>query len=304
MSSIFLSTEIFIELFLELVLLVVLSYALVQGLIILKQLKLSNTRELQDLLDKKSYLVTTLVNVSFVTKIVLIAFFIYSLNELSKIVPGAMCVTGVLDLNEYGTPLLLLKISILFASSLWLLISKKNLKIKIILFTGFYFLILCEFLFSLSFLSDISTQTVASCCSSKYVSLVNPLPFNFTKESVMKLFYLFYLFVILSAYKEKKLLLLISTSIFIYLSYYAIVYYFGAYIYGDETHMCPFCMLKQEYNFIGYFIYISLFLSIFQTLNYIIFNYNKYIRNKVIIVFTIFLLLVSYSFIIVEVSLM
>jgi hypothetical protein len=39
--------------------------------------------------------------------------------------------------------------------------------------------------------------------------------------------------------------------------------FFGTYIYELPTHHCPFCMLQKEYNYIGYIIYIFLFLGTF-----------------------------------------
>ena len=102
MSSVFLSTAISIELFLEFFLLIVLSYTVVQSFLILKLFNKTNVEELESFVEKKSYLVSMLVNVSLFVKILLIALFIYALNDLAYVVPDAMCVTGVLNANGYG----------------------------------------------------------------------------------------------------------------------------------------------------------------------------------------------------------
>ena len=127
LSSVFLSPEIFIELFLEFLLLLVLSFTLLQTLYILKYFKQGSTTELQYKLEKKSYLVGVVISVVLICKIILVAFFTYSLDELSFIVPGAMCVAGVISSNDYGEPLLGLKLVILLLASLWLLVNKVDI---------------------------------------------------------------------------------------------------------------------------------------------------------------------------------
>ncbi len=99
LSSIFLSPEVSIELFLEFFMLLVLSFTLLQSLYILKYYKDGTSTELQYKLEKKSYLVSVVISVVLILKISLVAFFTYSLDELSLIVPGAMCGAGVIGSN-------------------------------------------------------------------------------------------------------------------------------------------------------------------------------------------------------------
>jgi hypothetical protein len=47
-------------------------------------------------------------------KMLLLPYFVYTIDTLSNIVPGAMCGAGVIKANAYGNPLLALKIIILF----------------------------------------------------------------------------------------------------------------------------------------------------------------------------------------------
>jgi len=296
LSSIFLSPEISIELFLELLLLLVLSFTLLQSLYILKNYKGGETTTLQYSLEKKSYLVSIVISISLSIKILLLVFFVYSLNELSFIIPGAMCGAGVISSNEYGEPLLTLKLVILLLSSLWLVLNKKDLleptspylKKKILYFTALYFFILLEFILSLKFFSSIDTQSLILCCTSIYTENLdsNPLPFNMTKLQLVSLFYIVYFMLMYFAYKKQKEFLLFFSFVFLYLSYYALVYYFSAYIYELPTHKCPFCMLQMEYNYIGYFIYASLFLAVYNTF---ILSYNK-----IILYYSLFIIILIY----------
>ncbi|WP_455757832.1 hypothetical protein [Sulfurimonas sp.] len=299
MSNIFLSPEVSIELFLELLLLLVLSFTLLHSLYILKNYKAGETTTLQYSLEKKSYLVSVVISVSFSIKILLLIFFVYLLDELSFIIPGAMCGAGVISSNEYGEPLLFLKLVILLLSSLWLVLNKKDLleptspyfKKKMFYFIAIYILFFLEFILSLKFFILIDTQSLVLCCASIYTEDLssNPLPFNMSKLQLIFLFYTLYCMLMLSAYKKQKVLLLFLSFVFVYLSYYAIVYFFSAYIYELPTHKCPFCMLQMEYNYIGYFIYISLSIAIYKTFT---FSYNK-----IILYYSLFVIILSYPLI-------
>jgi hypothetical protein len=304
LSSIFLSPEVFIELFIELFLLIVLSFTLIQSFFILKNYQFGLTSQLQYSLEKKSYLLGVAISISLTIKIVLVAFFTYSLDQLSTIVPGAMCAAGVLSSNEYGEILLALKLFILFLSSMWLLLNrvdtnskdKKYFKKKIWFFVVLYFLIQIEFLLSLEFYSFIETQNPVLCCSSIFKESTNPLPFNLNSLSLVSLFYILYFMLIYSAYKKQKVALFLLSSAFIYISYYALIYFFGAYIYELPTHKCPFCMLQKDYNYIGYLIYITIFLAIFYTYAVIFFNFMNTSYKKIILFYTLFVLVLSSYF--------
>ena len=301
LSSVFLSSSVTIGLFLELCLLLILSYTLIQTVFILKSYKKDEITDIQNYVEKKSYLVSTLVSVSLVVKILLVAFFTYALDELAYVVPGAMCATGVLNTSSYGEVLIYLKLLILVSSSLWLLLNKADLsskdgehfKKKMYLFIVLYIFIFGELILSLAFFSSIDTQIPVACCAYKYVEVTNTLPFGLAINTLVGLFYSLYIVMVLSAYKKQKLLLLLASSIYVYISFYLIVYYFGGYIYDDISHNCPYCMLQQKYNYVGYFIYISLFVSIIYTLGYIIFDFMAESYNKVILWFSVFVLILS-----------
>ncbi len=305
LSSIFLSPEVSIELFLEFFMLLVLSFTLLQSLYILKYYKDGTSTELQYKLEKKSYLVSVVISVVLILKISLVAFFTYSLDELSLIVPGAMCGAGVIGSNEYGEPLLLLKLAIVLFASLWLLLNKADtyakdnlyFKKKMWFFIVLYILIVGEFLLSLNFFTLIQTQNPVLCCSVIYTDTSNPIPFNLSKYELLVLFCALYIVVVLSAYKKQKLLLLIFGTFFTYISYYALVYFFASYIYELPTHKCPFCMLQKDYNYIGYFIYTTLFLGTYY-IYAVWFDFVKSGFKKVILFFTLFVFILLSFFLI------
>jgi len=301
LSSVFLSTAISIELFLELFLLIVLSYTLVQSFLILKLFNKINATDVESFVEKKSYLVTMLVAVSLFVKILLLALFLYALDDLAYVVPGAMCATGVLNTNEYGEVLLVLKLVVLVFASFWLLLNKADLyskdgvyfKRKIWLFVGLYLFILIEFILSILYLSSIDTQIPVACCAYKYTEIENTLPFSLSVDPLVSVFYSLYFLVLLSAYKKQKTFLFLFAMLFIYISYYAIVYYFGGYIYDNPLHKCPYCMLQKQYNYIGYIIYSSLYLFLYYALSFIFFDLDKNSKYKLILWVSLFVLILS-----------
>lgn len=301
LSSVFLSTAISIELFLELFLLIVLSYTLVQSFLILKLFNKINATDVESFVEKKSYLVTMLVAVSLFVKILLLALFLYALDDLAYVVPGAMCATGVLNTNEYGEVLLVLKLVVLVFASFWLLLNKADLyskdgvyfKRKIWLFVGLYLFILIEFILSILYLSSIDTQIPVACCAYKYTEIENTLPFSLSVDALVSVFYSLYFLVLLSAYKKQKTFLFLFTMLFIYISYYAIVYYFGGYIYDNPLHKCPYCMLQKQYNYIGYIIYSSLYLFLYYALSFIFFDLDKNSKHKLILWVSLFVFILS-----------
>lgn len=293
MSSVFLSPEVFIELFLEGLLLVLLGYTFLTSVNILRLYKEGEISDSQLYLEKKTYLITSLVQASLVLKLILVVFFVYALDELSDVIPGAMCVTGVLDANDYGSVLLVIKLFVLLLSALWLVLKKEAFKKRIIFFLLLYVFIVFEFIVSLFYFSNISVETVVSCCSSKYKHFENMIPFGISKQELLALFYTLYILVFLSTYFQLKKALFVSSSLFVVISYYAIVYYFGAFFYGNSTHICPFCILKEEYYYIGYALYSLLFLGVFYSFTYILFPYKKNARMLILTIFSLFVFILS-----------
>jgi hypothetical protein len=74
------------------------------------------------------------------------------------------------------------------------------------------------------------------------------------------------------------------------ISIVSLIAIFGTYIYELPTHHCPFCFLQKDYYYIGYLIYITLFIGTFFGLATPFFNKNNY--YKISIIFIIFYTLI------------
>lgn len=273
MSSILLSNEIIIFLFVQIILFILLSIAFYFSLSIIKNWDFNKTTNKQYKLEKTSYLVILIISFTLIVKIVLFPYFAYSLDNLSNIVPGAMCAAGIVGANEFGQINLTLKILILFFIGVWLIINSLDLKEKTYPFTKKkYFLYIFIFILSIvelfldfSFLDNISTKEPVMCCS--VIFGVNntgtKIPFDLSISNLLIVFYLLYILTTILSLQKSSFLNLIINFMFLYIGYYAVTYFFSTYIYQLPTHQCPFCMLQKEYYFVGYFIWGTLFLGTF-----------------------------------------
>lgn len=264
MSSILLSNEIIIFLFVQIILFILLSIAFYFSLSIIKNWDFNKTTNKQYKLEKTSYLVILIISFTLIVKIVLFPYFAYSLDNLSNIVPGAMCAAGIVAANEFGQINLALKILILFFIGVWLIINSLDLKEKTYPFTKKkYFLYIFIFILSIvelfldfSFLENISTKEPVMCCSVIFGvnNTGSKIPFDLSISNLLIVFYLLYILTTILSLQKSSFLNLIINFMFLYIGYYAVTYFFSTYIYQLPTHQCPFCMLQKEYYFVGYFI--------------------------------------------------
>ncbi len=308
LSDILLSLEVSVLLFIQFVLFVILSIAFAFTLKILFHYKKGATTALQYTLEKHSYLVIVIIQVVLLIKIFLVPFFTYTLNELANILPGAMCGAGVLNSNEYGETALFLKIIIIMLGLLWIVLNKQDQKVmgspyfkyKLWFFLFIYMIFLIELFSEVQFFTSLSTLEPVSCCSSIYTK--NSESKNILLElsffQLLGVFYFVYISVVASALLKNRVLLFISSAVFVYIAYYTVVYNFGIYIYELPTHKCPFCMLQSDYYYIGYFIFSSLFIATFYAFSTVVYPFVQFRYKQIIFWYSIFTLLTSLPFVI------
>lgn len=273
MRDILFSNQVMIYILSESILFILLSIASIISIRVLIKWDFNSFSPIQFKLEKEAYLVNTIASFIFLLKFFLLIYFVFTIDSLSILISGAMCGAGVITVNEYGTPLLILKISIIALLIFWLYIhlydmNTKNylyFKKKSWVFLTIFIFVLFELLLDFKYFSSIDTTLPVSCCSTLFGQLegANPLPFGLNINMLLILFYLIYFLVILTLNLNYKCLYILSNTLFLYISYYSVVYFFGTYIYQLPTHKCPFCMLQSDYFYIGYLIWGSLFIGTF-----------------------------------------
>ena len=299
MGNIFLSPEVITLLFITFVLAIVLTFAAFKTVQLLKNYKPNAVTQKQYTLEKSSYLITTIIQVSLFINIFLLALFIHTLNSLSDIIPGAMCAAGVVSSNSFGNPLILLKITIILGSLIWLRINQEDFitkgqpyfKRKYLFFLVLFTLFLLDSLLEVTFFAHLSTVEPVMCCSHIYNN--TPSSFKLSDTSLVTLFYTLYLLLLLTLILKKRILSAAFSLLFLYVSYLAITYFFSTYIYELPTHKCPYCILSADYGYIGYFIYASLILASSFSLSASIFSKRDDLWRKALLWYTLFILIVS-----------
>ena len=313
MHEILLSNSVLVFLLSESILFALLSIAFILSAKILYHWDFESFTPLQFRLEKQSYLVSSIILLVFGIKFVLTLYFIYSLDILSSIVTGAMCGAGVLDANDYGRPLLLLKLLILFLLTLWISIHHYDMKSKTLayfkdkswLFLLIFLFLSIEIFLDFSYFSSIEPNIPVSCCSALFGQLegANPLPFGLSLPLLLILFYLLFILMLLVQEEKYAKLNIIITLLFAFISYYSMVYFFGTYIYQIPTHKCPFCMLQKEYYFIGYLLWGSLliatYISLTQSITSLYFNLSNPKRYTQIRLLLSFFVLLCTSYVVV-----
>ena len=221
-------------------------------------------------LEKESYLSATIIKYIFAIKIPLFIFFIFTLEKISIILPGAMCSAGVVNATEYGVYLLILKLLNLYLFAYWVLLNAQDMKsetqpyikLKFQLFIPLYIFLVIEVMLEATMFLSIDIKDVVDCCGvvfsssdGSYIAEVIGAP-AYIQTS---LFYTVFAMMNYAYYREKKGLFSILNVLFLLVSLTTLIGFFGTYIYEMPTHHCPFCFLAKDYNYIGYILYISLF---------------------------------------------
>ncbi len=294
--SIFLLDSLVVFLFVEVILLLLISVSMFVVLKILKYWDFEASTTFQYGLEKRNYLVNTIIIFTVSVKIILFILFVKSLDDLSPLVPGAMCATGVIGANKYGNILLVYKIFILFLLGVWIMINKLDLmtkkfaylRKKYYLFVVIFILIVIEFILEILFFTDIPLNTPVFCCSVVFV--VENLPFGLETIDIVKIFYLIFVFILVSNYFRKSSLSFILNVLFLFIAYYCATYYFGTYVYEQPNHKCPFCMLQKDYHYVGYLIWSTLFIGVYFGISpYIVYSLIDVDKKSLLKYNTIFL---------------
>jgi len=232
------------------------------------------TSTYQYTLEKKSYLSATIIKFIFYVKLPLFIFFVYTLDNLSNILPGAMCAAGVVSATSYGTPLLFLKILNLYVFAFWIVLNNEDMKYenqpyikqKFLLFCVAYFLLLAEIFLESAMFTSMDINSVVDCCGAIFSTtaqtyLAEVLGASWTL--LLGVFYGVFILMVLFYFLKNRYIYSFLNIVFVVISLITLIAIFGTYIYEQPTHHCPFCLLQRDYNYIGYFLYIVLFIGTF-----------------------------------------
>lgn len=251
-----------------------LAYAACYGIRILKRWDIGSGSELQLSLERRTYLISTMVTYAFGFQLISLFLFIYTADQLHTLFVGAMCAAGALHVNEYGYPAIVLKLINFILAGLWLVVNRTDnraydyplIKKKYLLLLLILPCIVAETIFQGNYFLRLEPDVITSCCGTLFSADAEGVASGVLKLPLVPVAAAFYaimaLNLVLGAYcyaRGRGGYLYAATSIASFLACVAaLISFLSLYFYELPTHHCPFDILQKEYYFIGYPIYISL----------------------------------------------
>jgi len=250
-------------------------YSASYGVQILRKWDIRSGSEGQLILERKTYLISTLLTCVFGFELLSLFLFVFTVDRLHTFFVGAMCAAGTLYVNGYGYPALILKSVNFLLAGLWLILNYADnrgydyplIKKKYFFLLILTPLILAEMILQASYFLRLNPNIITSCCGSlfsvgeqSFTSGMVALPISPMKIA----FYLAMALTVASGlyfYRESKgaYLFCASSAMTFVISLASILSFISLYFYELPTHHCPFCILQKEYAYIGYPIYVTLF---------------------------------------------
>ena len=269
-----LSPEVLTLLILDVIFMLFALVALALSIKIFLRWDIEATTKEQYQLEKQSVLTATIVKYIFAIKLPLFLFFVFTLDSISSQLTGAMCAAGVVDATEYGTYLLILKIVNIYLFGLWLSLHYLDIhyahlpytRVKFEFFIIAFLFLMAEIVMEILMFADIDIDKMVSCCGTLYstasTSSIGEM-LSIPTMTLLGLFYGSFIFMLILFWIRIKYLFALSNIIFIMTALISLIAFFGTYIYELPTHHCPFCLLQQDYYYVGYLLYTFLFIGTF-----------------------------------------
>jgi hypothetical protein len=231
--------------------------------------------ERQLILERRTYLIATLVAFALLAGGVTLLLFVYTAESLADQFVGAMCATGVLNVNPWGWPTLYLKIVLFFAASAWLALHRLDrqgrdyplVRPKYGLLLALIPLAWAETLSQWQFFLGLDPDVITSCCGALFTPAGRGVAAQFTGVAPGIALTLLYGLALatcaagLWAARRGRGGVLFAGLALAHLlaALVAIVSVVALYVYEHPHHHCPFCLLKAGHGYVGYWLYLPLF---------------------------------------------
>lgn len=250
-------------------------YSAYYGIHIIKKWDIKSGSELQLSLERKTYLISTIMVCAIIFQLASLFLFIFIADNLHSLFVGSMCAAGTLNINPYGYSTIVFKLINFLLGGIWLIINYTDnkafdyplIKKKYVLLLIIAPFIGTEVILQSAYFLGLKAHVITSCCG----SLFSLEGINITSEvisllrlSIKKAFYMSFGMTLLSGLyfyvrrnKTGYVFALMSAVTFV-VSIVSLVSFISPYFYELPTHHCPFCILQKEYGYVGYVLYVTL----------------------------------------------
>ncbi len=250
-------------------------YSARPALQIVRKWDIRSGSEQQLILERKTYLISTLLAFVFGFEILSLFLFIFTADQIHGFFVGAMCAAGSLYANPFGYPALLVKMINFLLAGVWLVLNYVDnrgydyplIRKKYLFFLLFAPLILGEAVLQAAYFLRLEPNLITSCCGTLFSRETSTLPAEIISAPRIPAMAAFYIVMILAVgsglftFLKGKGAVLVSglSALAFVVSLVSVLSFISLYIYELPTHHCPFCILQKEYGYVGYPLYITLF---------------------------------------------
>jgi hypothetical protein len=250
-------------------------YAGWYGARILLQWKIGSGSERQLELERRTYLISTLLSAAFALQLLSLFLFVFTADRLHGMFSGAMCAAGTLNVNGFGYPVLTLKIVTFLLAGLWLIVNHADtrgydyplIRPKYALLLAIGPLVLAEGYLQYRYFAGLHPEVITSCCGSLFGQGRKGIGGDLAGLPVGPMEWAFFGGMAATAacgirfHRTGKggYLFSVASAAAFAVALASIVSFACLYIYELPTHHCPFCILQKEYGYVGYVLYIALF---------------------------------------------
>lgn len=255
-------------------------YACIIGFSVLRRWDRCSYSRQQLELERRTYLISTLVNYALCFQAVSLLLLIYTVDNLHPLFIGAMCATGTLNANPVGWHVLLVKIPVFFLAWLWVIVNHYDLQAedsplvrpKYAALFVLLPLVVLDGWWEFRYFTGLDPQIITSCCGSLFSIGDGGIASSMAALPIVPMIWLFYLWsmllllLLLLAIKFRaaalRYLLALAALLMLPVGLASVISFISIYIYQMPTHHCPFDLLQGGYDFIGYPLYLALFGSV------------------------------------------
>ncbi|MBZ0096948.1 MAG: hypothetical protein K8H75_16460, partial [Sulfuricella sp.] len=211
----------------------------------------------------------------FATQLVALLLFVFNADKMAVMFVGAMCAVGTLNANAFGFPALIAQIVVFFLAAAWLVLNHADsraydyplVRVKYSLLLGILPFVALAFALQLEYFLNLKADVITSCCGSLFSGDAKTLTADAAALPPQQALALFYgalaLAVATAVFHVRKLrggyLVALFSAIAFVAALVGILSFVSLYVYEHPHHHCPFCILKPEYNYRGYWLYLPLF---------------------------------------------
>ena len=252
-------------------------YALFISLQIVRKWDIGSMSDLQLTLERRAYLAATIVRYGLWIQILSLVLFYMTLESVSEVIPGAMCATGALQASDFGFPALYSKIAVSILCVLWITVHNVDSRLEDYRLTPLKFkwvfflvpLVLVDFTLQSLYFLDLDPEIISSCCGVVFeiegeglgasVASLAPYPIMLAFYATAPALFMLGRRSVRNGTPRGYYTYSTLGTLFFILAILAVISFISPYVYEAPTLHCPFCLMRKEYGYLGYLLYLLLF---------------------------------------------